>query len=264
MQRLLNRVAIVTGASQGLGRGISLQYHKEGALLVCADLHPEGEGDVSTHELIQQQKGKAIFVKTDVSNGKQVEKLVAKAVKEYGRLDIMVNNAGMCTETSSPKPIDESNEDIFDAHMAVNVKGVYLGCKYALRQMKKQEPLPNSDRGWIVNLASVSALVGMHGLPVYSATKGAVAAMTRAVALDASAHRVHCNAICPGYTQTSLLTAAIGNLLEGDQKAVEKTIPFRGFGRPIDIARVATFYASDDASWVTGTCLAVDGGLTAQ
>lgn len=161
--RLESKVAIITGASSGIGRATSLTFAREGALVVCSDLREtsrqESENE-PTHQLIQKNGGKAIFVKCDVSKSQEVEALVQRTVQEYGRIDIMVNNAGIALETESPKPIWELDEEIWDTTMAVNAKGVALGCKYAAIQMMKQDPHPSGDRGWIINLSSILGLLG--------------------------------------------------------------------------------------------------------
>ena len=160
--RLESKVAIITGSSSGIGRATSLTFAREGASVVCGDLHEtarqESEGE-PTHELIQKSGGKAIFVKCDTSKAQEVEALVQKAVQEYGRVDIMVNNAGIALESKAAKPIWELDEEMWDKTMAVNAKGVMLGCKYAAIQMIKQDPHPLCDRGWIINMASILGLV---------------------------------------------------------------------------------------------------------
>ncbi|OAG04638.1 NAD(P)-binding protein [Paraphaeosphaeria sporulosa] len=259
--RLLNKVAIVTGSSQGIGREICNQFHEEGALLVCSDLRPLGQGeDVATHESIVKKGGKAIFVQTDVSKAEDWVALISKTVEEYGRLDILVNNAGICTEADNPQPIDEVDEDAFDTHLRVNTRGVFLGCKYAVRQFKKQKLHPSGVRGWIVNFASMVANIGMAGLSGYTASKGAVAALTKTVALDVAKQGIVANSICPG----SMLDNALGGALSSARDAVLAALPRGRFGETKDHARAAVYLASDDAAWVTGINLNVDGGLTAQ
>lgn len=162
----------------------------------------------------------------------------------------MVNNAGTAIEASDSRPIWDADEEIFDITNQVNTKGVFLGCKYASAQMRTQEPHPNGDRGWIINIGSVLGLAGVENAASTCASKGAVTALTRAVALDCAPYRIHVNAICPGYT----LTEPIDRLLANDERRAHiiDLHPFRGLGIPDDIARAAVFLASDDASWVTG------------
>lgn len=265
--RLTSKVAVVTGASSGIGRAIALAYHREGAFIVCSDIREgsrnehSGETDVSTHEAILKDEGKAIFVKADTSKAEEVETLIKRAVDEFGRVDIMVNNAGIAIEAYNPQPIWEYSEDSWDRTLAVNAKGVYLGCKYASAQMIKQEPHGNGDRGWIVNLASMLGLVGTPKNTGYCASKHAVMGMTKVIAWDCAPYRIHCNAICPGYVSTAM-TASVFADLEFRAK-LEKMHPFRGLGEPEDIARTAVFLASEDCSWITGVGLPVDGGYTA-
>ncbi|SLM37851.1 gluconate 5-dehydrogenase [Lasallia pustulata] len=263
--RLRNKVAIITGASSGLGRAITLAYAREGAHVVCADLQPTAKEDIkdeahkATHHVVQQNGGKSIFVRCDVGDSEDVKNLVEAAVKEYGRLDIMVNNAGIALESSL---IHETADETFDKTIRVNARSVFLGCKYATGQMLKQEPHVNGDRGWIINTASVMGLVGFPGIASYCASKGAVVQLTRQVALDYAPHRIHCNALCPGFTQTAMIATLTS---QQDVKAqLDAAHPFRGLGEPEDIAKAAVFLASDDASWITGVPLAIDGGYTAR
>jgi NAD(P)-dependent dehydrogenase (short-subunit alcohol dehydrogenase family) len=171
---------------------------------VCSDLRPEsvsvrtGEAQAPTHEAIATSGGIAIFVKCDVRSASEIETLVDRAVKEYGRLDIMVNNAGIGLPDA--KPVWEVEEAAWDLTQDINSKAVFLGCKYASKQMISQEPGPSGDRGWIVNLASIMGLVALAGALPYIASKHAVGGITKTVALDCAPFRVHCNAVCPGCT----------------------------------------------------------------
>ncbi|KAM3423918.1 hypothetical protein BST61_g1312 [Cercospora zeina] len=270
--RLQDRIAVITGSSSGIGRETALLFAKEGAKIVCADLQPgtwredaaqNGESDGPTHERITKDGGSAIFVKTDVSKAEEVEALVAAAVKEHGRLDIMINNAGFALESRNPQPVWDMPLDVLDKMLPVNINGVYYGVKYAAKQMISQEPLqPSGDRGWILNAASVYGLVGTPHASVYCTTKGAVANLTRAAALDCAPYRVHVNAVAPGYVH-SHMTDPLFAASEVRQE-IEPLHPFRGLGKPEDIAKAYLFLASDDAQWMSGVNMNVDGGFLAR
>lgn len=170
--RLQGKIAVVTGASSGLGRAISLAYHKEGAKVVCADLqenshyqeNPE-ETSISTHDQINKDGGKAIFHKVDVTDPKQVEALVQKAVEWGGRIDIMNNNAGIAPEGREPIPVWDTKLETWDSTIKVNLTGVFYGVKYASKQMISQTPHSSGDRGWIINTASIYGLVADRNIP---------------------------------------------------------------------------------------------------
>ncbi|KAF2458538.1 hypothetical protein BDY21DRAFT_283787 [Lineolata rhizophorae] len=283
--RLAGKTAIVTGSSSGLGRAIATAYAREGARVCCVDLYPNlrnainpetGKADdinnrvstgVPTHEfLVQQFGGKHIYVRADVTVAADVEAAVATCVRELGRLDIMANNAGISVESTHVRVlrVHETSESDYDKTMAINAKSIFLGCKYAIQQMLKQEPLPNcnGDKGWIVNTASVQGYVGYLGTPSYCASKGAAVQLTKQVALDYGPDRIHCNALCPGFLKT-----AMTQNLQGDAevlKGINAAHPLGGMGDPEDVARAAVFLASDDARWITGVPLPVDGGFLTQ
>ncbi|KAL8783607.1 MAG: hypothetical protein Q9195_009341 [Heterodermia aff. obscurata] len=267
--RLNDKVAIVTGASSVLGRAIAVLFAAEGArLIVCADLAPnarpgvDDETDAATHDLICEQhgKGKAVFIKTDVTIGTEIGNCVAKAVEIGGRLDIMVDNAGIGGEACL---IHELEEDTWDKTMQVNLRSVFLGCKYACAQFLQQHPLPNGHRGWIVNTASIFGLVGFEGgVPAYCAAKGGVVNLTRQVALDYAKFKIHCNAICPGFVKTAM-TKMLAENKEIDEKLMSLT-PMKEWVDKHDVVKAALFLASDDAAYITGVALPIDGGITAQ
>ena len=273
-QRLAGKVAIVTGAASGLGRAIALAFAAQGArLLICADLQPitEGtdfgaeDGGIPTHEVICKRygDGRAVFVKTDVTVGTQVEALVQEAVQIGGRLDIMVNNAGI-GGTENQGPVQEMAEETYDLVMKVNSRSVFLGCKHAVAQFLRQEPHPNGHRGWIVNTASIMGLVGqmVNGV-AYCASKGAVVLITKAVAVEQAKNKIHCNAICPGHLRTPMTQGQYED--SGSRAAISALTPWGNeWGDPADVAKAAVFLASDDAAYVTGVALPVDGGYTAQ
>ncbi|KAG6359223.1 hypothetical protein INS49_012744 [Diaporthe citri] len=249
--RLTNKVALVTGSSSGIGRAIALRYVAEGAKVVCADLSPalrvavhknppdQVPGGQPTHELIGPQS--AAFVQTDVGDAAAVENAVKFAIETFGRLDIMVNNAGISPEATTPAMLHEMQEDIWDKTMRVNAKSVFLGCKFALRQMLAQEP---------------------HESASYCASKGAVSSLTRQVALEYAKHRIHCNAICPGFTDTAMFEDTTAHGPSPDVFADRH--PFGGVGTPENVAKLAVVLASDDASWLTGVNLPVDGGYVVR
>ncbi|KAF2628949.1 short-chain dehydrogenase/reductase-like protein [Macroventuria anomochaeta] len=273
--RLANKIAIITGSSSGIGRAIALLFASHGATIICSDLREEARipgpseaadsSQPSTVSAITSAGGNAIFVKCDTTKSEEVGALVKTAVDKYGRLDIMVNNAGIAVETGTshgPRPVWEYEESAFDQTISVNVRGVFLGTKYASLAMKDQSPHPNGDRGWIVNLASVFGLGGGRHSSGYITSKHAVMGLTKAAAWDCATHRIHVNALCPGYTQTAF-TAPIWEDKETTAK-IEGMHPFRGLGTPADIARAAVFLASEEASWITGIGLPVDGGYSSM
>jgi NAD(P)-dependent dehydrogenase (short-subunit alcohol dehydrogenase family) len=174
----------------------------------------------------------------------------------------MINNAGFALESRTPGPIWELDVELFHKTASVNINGVFYGIKYASRQMIKQDPLPNGDRGWILNAASVLGLVGSEGASAYCTSKGAVANLTRAAAMDCAKYRVHVNAVNPGYIETHMTDQVLANTEA--RQYVDSMHPFGGVGKPMDIARAYLFLASDDAGWMTGVNMPVDGGYTAR
>ncbi|KAI0466970.1 NAD(P)-binding protein [Xylaria cf. heliscus] len=266
--RLSRKVAIVTGSSSGLGRAIALAYAHEGAAVVCADLHREARAEIPeeaclcTDDAIKQEGGRAIFVETDVSIARDFESLVEATVKAFGRLDILVNNAGISIESRRALTgVHETPESIWDTTMAVNAKSVFLGSKYAINQMLRQNKHESGHGGWIVNIASAHGLVAGRGSPSYAASKAAVVNLTRQVALDYAEHKIHSNVICPGYTQTAIFKNTVENMSSYEEIKAKHPM---GLGVPDDIVGAAVFLASDEARWISGTSLSVDGGYTAQ
>jgi NAD(P)-dependent dehydrogenase (short-subunit alcohol dehydrogenase family) len=275
--RLSGRVAVVTGSSSGLGQSIALAFAQEGAIIYCVDLYPgprnainaaTGKADdfhnrvvgQGTHEKIRQAGGEATYHKADLTKARDVDFAIRACVRQYGRIDIMCNNAGISVESTHIRPlkIHETSEEDYDKTMAINAKGVFLGCKYALKQMMGQEQKYKS-RGWIINTASVQGLVPYYGTPSYCASKGAVVMLTKQVALDYASSKIHCNALCPGFLQTAMTQ----NLQEEPESlaAISAAHPFGGkLGDPDDVARAAVFLASDDVGWMTGVPLPIDGG----
>ncbi|KAK2691287.1 hypothetical protein QWA68_010008 [Fusarium oxysporum] len=266
--RLAGKVCIVTGSSSGLGRAIALAYSHEGAHLVCADLQPaarasvNGEEEVNTDELIRSNGGQAIFVETDVTKTAAVEQLLSRAVIQFGRIDVLVNNAGISVEAGKePRRVHETPEDWWDLTLAVNLKSIFLVSKYVIAQMLKQDKSETGDRGWIINMSSIFGLVGGYTNAAYAASKGGVTNLTRTIALDYARDGIHCNAICPGFTETAIFADTIKTR---DRDLIRSRHPLHGTGSPQDLVGAAIFLASQEARWVTGVNLPVDGGYTAQ
>jgi NAD(P)-dependent dehydrogenase (short-subunit alcohol dehydrogenase family) len=258
--KLQNRVAVVTGASSGIGRAIALTFAKQGASVVCSDIRKsanadgyEPDLDVDTDDLIMRQGGKAHFVACDVTQSKQVRELVTAAVEKFGRLDVMVNNAGVAFDFAT---VVEEREQDFDITMAVNVKGVWLGCKYAIEQFLKQEPVTMANgaqvRGRVINMASIAGLVGLEQQPAYCASKAAVVGLTK---------HINVNAICPGFLATSMVRSCLED--DATSKRLHGLTPWPRLGTVDDVSKAALFLASDDAEWMTGSMLSVDGGFVA-
>jgi NAD(P)-dependent dehydrogenase (short-subunit alcohol dehydrogenase family) len=252
MGRLDGKVAVITGAASGIGRGTAIRFAGEGAAVVIADLNVEG-GEAAVRDC-RENGGRAVFQKTDVSAEAEVKAAVVRAVKEFGRLDIMYSNAGL---GGAVGPIDETTVENWDKTMAILLRSVFLGMKFAIPEMRK------AGGGSIISTASVAGLRGGAGPHAYSAAKAAVINLTRSVALEVGKDRIRVNCICPGGINTPL----INTRLPGGEAVAEQFLaqiqPIPRAGHPQDIAAMALFLASDDSEWVTGTAMVVDGGLTA-
>jgi NAD(P)-dependent dehydrogenase (short-subunit alcohol dehydrogenase family) len=254
--RLQGRVAIVTGASSGIGRGIALLFADEGARVVVADLqeeprrgkYHEQETVTPTAAEIERHGGQALFQQTDVAEEAAVRSMIDRTVERYGGLDILVNNAGIHIAGTSQ---DLSVGD-WDRIVGINLRALFLSTKSAIPHLIR------SRHGRILNIASVHAFAGGAG-PAYAPAKAAVVNLTRDTALEVARHGVTVNAICPGYIET-----AIQDYLTEEMIAeCRRRTPLPRLGRPRDVAAAALFFASDDAEWITGTALLVDGGWRA-
>jgi NAD(P)-dependent dehydrogenase (short-subunit alcohol dehydrogenase family) len=246
--RLADSTALITGASSGIGRAIALRFAEEGADVVVADVREDPrEGGRPTHELIDGAR----FVETDVSSVADVRAAVDETVEAFGSLDVMVNNAGVYPGS---QPIETVEEEDYDWLMDINLKGVYFGSKLAAEAMREA-----SEGGAIVNVSSIAGLVGFDDASTYSASKGGVTNLTRALAVELGEDGIRVNAIDPGVIETAMTTqdaSVAGSMTE--------QIPLHRDGRPEDIADAALFLASDAAAYVTGHNLVVDGGYTAK
>jgi NAD(P)-dependent dehydrogenase (short-subunit alcohol dehydrogenase family) len=250
--RLKDKVALITGASSGIGREAALLFAQEGACVVVADV--EDKGGKETVSTIERQKGSAVFVHADVSQAAECQRMIAAAEEQFGKLNILFNNAGIMH--SQDDDAISTEEKIWDLTMNINAKGVFLGCKYGIPALRR------AGGGSIVNTASFVALLGAATPQIaYTASKGAVLALTRELAVVHARENIRVNALCPGPLRTELLM----KFLDTEQKRQRRLvhIPVGRFGEAKEIARAALFLASDESSFVTGTEFLVDGGLTA-
>jgi len=248
--RLKDKVAIITGAASGIGRGVAELFVQEGARVVVADVDEQGGQAVAA-----ALRGNARFCKCDVTIDKSVKALVEFAVAEFGKLDVMHNNAGAFGARGTLEEIQTAD---FDATFALLVRSVFLGCKYAAAQMRRQ-----GHGGSIINTASISGTMAGNGPHIYQAAKAAVLQLSRTLALELAEQKIRVNCVSPGGVYTSLIANAIGVDLETARQigeGVGATLPMNRPGYPLDIARAALFLASEDSEFVIGQNLIVDGG----
>ena len=250
MGRLDDKVAIITGASSGMGRATAVLFVKEGAKVVVADIVVEaGEETVG---IVKQAGGEAIFVMTDVSKAEDVKKMIKVALDTYGRLDILINCAGIAGKEVSTV---DCPEEVFNKVIATNLNGVWLGMKYAIPEMLK------TGGGSIINFASIAALEAYVGIPAYSASKGAVISLSRAAAIEYSRKNVRVNCVAPGHIATPMLLGAWSPEV---LKRFAEMSPQGRLGEPEEVAQVVLFLASDESSHITGQTVVIDGGVTAR
>jgi NAD(P)-dependent dehydrogenase (short-subunit alcohol dehydrogenase family) len=249
-QRLKGKSAIVTGSATGIGKATAMLFAGEGARVVVSDIDEAPAKQVVN--AIHAAGGEAIFVKADVSKPEYVKQLVETTVQTYGRLDVLVNNAAAYRGDGNILTVPD---EIWEQVIAVNLKGVYLGCKFAIAQMIE------SGGGSIVNISTVNALMGFS-LTAYTASKGGVLALTRLLAVEFGPKAIRVNAICPGTIMTENSIAVYAQR-PGLEEQVRNMYPFGRLGAPDDIAECALYLASDVSSFVNGASLVVDGGLTA-
>ena len=249
--KLKDKVAIITGSSKGIGQGIAQVFSDEGAKIVVVCRNEE-EGRAMAKQLGSEQ-GRAIFVKTDVSNSEAIQNLINTTVKEFGQIDILVNNAGYHIS----KNIEQTTEEEWDFLQKTNLYSTFLCSKYAVPHLKK-------TKGNIINISSMVGLVGQPNSVAYSATKGGQISMTRSMAIDLAAYKIRVNAICPGWIQTPLVDDWFSQ--QEDEEAAKKYIfgqhPIGRIGTIEDCGYAALYLASSDSDFVTGITLNLDGGIT--
>jgi NAD(P)-dependent dehydrogenase (short-subunit alcohol dehydrogenase family) len=251
--RLAGKVAAITGGGSGLGRAIAFLFSSEGAKIAVVDVD-RGLGGEAVRR-IRDIGGDALFAEASVSRAADVEKAMKAVVQRYGRLDILVNNAGITSKGS----VVELSEEAWDGVIGVNLKGVFLCSKYGVAEMVR------ARQGVVVNVASVLGLVGNSGEAAYCASKGGVIALTRAMALDFARFNIRVNCVCPGSILTPMFEQLMTNApdrQEALRRNAEK-IPMGRVAKPEEVAKMVLYLASDDASYVTGSVLTIDGGWTA-
>lgn len=249
--RLHNKVALITGAARGIGRATAIRFAWEGACLALFDLDAlQGE---KTAAEVRQTGAEAIFVAGDIANPTEVKAAVDQTVAAFGRLDILVNAAGILL-LGKDVPVVELEIEVWDKVMAVNLTGTYLACKYAIAAMIK------GGGGMVINIASIAAFSGWDTAGAYSASKGGVMALTRDIAKAYAKFNVRANAICPGLVDTPMVAKLAD---DPSWRADIAATPMKRMAAPEEIASAALFLATEDASFITGASLIVDGGLTA-
>jgi NAD(P)-dependent dehydrogenase (short-subunit alcohol dehydrogenase family) len=251
MGRLDGKVAVITGSASGIGRGTAMRFAGEGAAVVIADLNVEG-GEAAVRDC-RENGGRAVFQKADVSSEAEIKALVARAVKEFGRLDIIYNNAGI---VGALGPLEQISVEDWDRSIAVLLRSVFLGIKHSVPELRK------TGGGSIISTASVAGIRGFAGLHPYCAAKAGVVNLTRSAALEFAKDKIRVNCICPGGINTPILHRNQPGVKEAMEDWMAKGQPMQRAGHPEDIAGMALYLASDDAQWVTGQAMVVDGGLT--
>ena len=247
--RISDKVAIITGAASGIGRTTAILFAKEGGKVVVADKNEVGGNE--TVDLIRSDGGQAIFDYVNVTSATDIQSMVKTTINTYGKLNILVNNAGIAIRL----PVVDLSEEDWDRNIDVNLKSIYLSSKYAIPRM-----IENSG-GSIVNIASIYGIVGGRIRAAYAASKGGVVNLTRSMALDYALHKIRVNCVCPGFVNTPLLKNILKN--KEEYQALADLHPMGRLGDMLEIALGVLYLASDESSFVTGIALPIDGGYTA-
>jgi NAD(P)-dependent dehydrogenase (short-subunit alcohol dehydrogenase family) len=249
MGRLDHKVAVITGAASGMGRATAIRFAGEGAAVVVADLNQEG-GESTVREC-REQGGNAVFQKADVSSERDIKALIARAVSEFGRLDITFNNAGLVGALGS---LEEITVESWDQTHAILLRGVFLGIKHSI------PPMRQAGGGSIISTASIAGMRGGFGPLPYSAAKAGVINLSECAAAELAKDKIRVNCICPGGINTPIM----GGQSATREAGLASAQPMQRAGQPDDIANTALFLASDDSEWITGTSMLVDGGFMAR
>lgn len=246
--RLAGKIAVITGAGSGMGRAIAEAFAAQGAKVLCADITGKQE------DVARSIGGQASALHVEVSQSADIQRMIAEAVQRFGRLDILVNNAGIGGMMGQLHELDEAE---FDRIIAVNLRGVFLGMKYGIAAMLE------TGGGTIVNMASAGGLAGAPGLSGYCASKGGVVMLTKTAALEYAQQNIRVNAICPGLIWTPMVPGQDGSRVPPEGTPPPPGMPMGRWGLDTEIAATAVFLASDEAGYLTGVALPVDGAFTA-
>ncbi len=250
--KLSGKVALITGAASGIGKETALLFAQEGASVVACDIDDKGGADTVLQ--IEEAGGRALYVHSDVAKAGDCKNMIERAESKFGGLHILFNNAGIMDGRDDDAEATE--EDVWDLTMNINLKGVFLGCKYGIPALKR------AGGGSIINTASFVALLGAATPQIaYTASKGGVLSMTRELAVIHARENIRVNALCPGPLRTELLMKFLDSEAKRQRRLIH--IPMGRFGEAAEMAKAALFLASDDSSYVTGTEFVVDGGITA-
>jgi NAD(P)-dependent dehydrogenase (short-subunit alcohol dehydrogenase family) len=251
--RFTGKVAFVTGAASGIGRAAALAFAREGASVVAADLSEQGNEE--TTRMIEQQGGRALAVRCDVTKGADVKAALDRTVATLGRLDVAFNNAGI--EPKKAAPTAEYDEDEWNRIIDINLRGIFLCMKHEIPLILKQRG------GAIVNTSSGAGVIGIKGSPAYTAAKHGVIGLTRAAALDYAGQNLRINAVCPGYIDTPMMERFTGGTPEGRARVISEE-PAGRMGTPEEIASAVLWLCSDAAAFTVGHAMVIDGGQTIQ
>jgi NAD(P)-dependent dehydrogenase (short-subunit alcohol dehydrogenase family) len=251
--RLKGKVSIITGAGSGLGKEIASLFAREGSAVVVAELQ-EASGQKVARQIVAEG-GSSRFIRTDITAALDTERMAAEALQAFGRIDVLVNNAGI---NPSRTPVHETSEASWDRTLAVNLKGAFLCSKAVLPAMMRQQG------GTIINIASIVGAMGVSDRAAYAASKNGLIGLGRSMAVDYAAHGIRVNTLNPGFIETDLTRIYFDKLREQDPKKMDRLIehhPLGRLGRPEDVAHAALFLASDESAWMTGLDIGVDGGF---
>ncbi|HZS65778.1 MAG TPA: glucose 1-dehydrogenase [Burkholderiales bacterium] len=250
--RLKDKVALITGAGSGIGRQAALVFAREGAAILVVDVNDAGGNE--TVAMVKQAGGRAGYCRADISKARETEQMVAAAEREFGKLNVLFNNAGIMHAKDDDAV--STSEEVWDLTLDINAKGVFLGCKYGIPALKR------AGGGSVINTASFVARMGAATPQIaYTASKGAVLAMTRELAVIHARQNIRVNALSPGPLKTELLMSFLNTEAKKQRRLVH--VPMGRFGEAEEIAKAALFLASDESSYITGTEFLVDGGITA-